>query len=80
MMRRGLEKQLARFEHDPEVAPVLRRALGELDRVEQNVGAMKSAELWTWKVEDGRVVSRAFGASAKDATEGAALQLWSNTY
>jgi hypothetical protein len=80
MMRRGLEKQLQRYASDAEVTSVLWRALGELDRVEKNIGTMKSAELWTWKIEGGKIAPVAFGASARHTTEGAALQLWSNTY
>jgi hypothetical protein len=80
MMRRGLEKQLARFAGDASVEVPLRRALAALDRAGQNIGPMKSAELWTWRTDGGRVVPEPFGASAQHATEGAALQLWSNTY
>jgi hypothetical protein len=80
LMRRGLQRQRARFAGDPQVEEVVGRALATLAEIDRRLGTMRASELWSWQITDGRFVAQPFGTSARHQTESTALQLWSNTF
>ncbi len=79
MLRRGLERQLARFAGDADATHLLQRAIDVLDRADAHVGNMRASELWTWTARNGAIHAEAFGHSASHSDESNAVQLWSNT-
>lgn len=77
LMIAGLKRQLARADIGAAVRAKLSQSLAILQTLAAAGGDHRSAELWTWSVED-HVIERApFGESASDETESNAAQLWS---
>lgn len=83
LMALGLMRQMARFRHDPHQAALVAsmgRLLQQLQAAEARVGPMANSELWTWDVQNGRIVPLAFGVRSSSDDESNALQLWSAAY
>lgn len=85
LMEKGLMKQIQRFSSpeysgDAEAQKLVKdmvAALKSLRGKEKNVGDMINFELWTYRVEDGRMKAHPYGQDAGSETESNAIQLWS---
>jgi len=76
----GLARQLARTDLSPDTRASLRHTQTCLWREIDATRSMRSSELWSWSVANGRYKVAAFGASGKDVDESNAAQLWSTVY
>jgi hypothetical protein len=76
----GLRRQLQRQDLPPPLQEHLRAAQTELWQAIGNAHSMRNSELWTWTFAKGGFKIAAFGASASDADESNAAQLWSTVY
>jgi hypothetical protein len=76
----GLARQLSRADLSPATRTMLKSAQGRLWRVIEATKAMRNSELWSWRHVDGRYEVAPFGATAGDADESNAVQLWSTVY
>ncbi|MBI4425426.1 MAG: hypothetical protein HY554_16975 [Elusimicrobia bacterium] len=77
LARLALRRQLASAPAGSPARRTLEEALRATEEGEKAVGALRASELWTWRVERGKLVPAAFGAGAGDETESNAVQLWS---
>jgi hypothetical protein len=80
MLAAGLVRQLRRTDLPTSVKELLRRAQTKLWDAIRAGHAMRNSELWSWKLANGRFEIAPFGASASDADESNAAQLWSTVY
>jgi hypothetical protein len=76
----GLERQLRRHDLPAEVRAHLVAAQRSLWSAIGATTSMKNSELWSWSFASGRYQVAPFGASAADADESDAAQLWSTAY
>jgi hypothetical protein len=76
----GLQRQLERAELPPASRAGLRSAHTNLWRAIGAAHGMRNSELWSWDFVDGHYAVAPFGASAADADESNAAQLWSTVY
>jgi hypothetical protein len=76
----GLQRQLERQDLSAPLQTHLRAAQSELWRAIGAAHSMRNSELWTWRFVNGRFEIAPFGASASDADESNAAQLWSTVY
>jgi hypothetical protein len=76
----GLARQLKRQDLAPELKKSLRAAQTQLWGAIRAAHTMRNSELWSWTVVQGRFRVAPFGASASDADESNAAQLWSTVY
>jgi hypothetical protein len=76
----GLRRQLERQDLPTASQAVLRSAQTNLWRAIGAAHGMRNSELWSWDFVDGRYTIAPFGASAADADESNAAQLWSTVY
>jgi hypothetical protein len=76
----GLQRQLERAELPPASRAGLRSAQTNLWRAIGAAHGMRNSELWSWDFVDGHYAVAPFGASAADADESNAAQLWSTVY
>src|SRR5580698_7327742 len=76
----GLQRQLDRADLPATSQAVLHSAQASLWRAIASAHGMRNSELWSWDFVDGRYVVAPFGASAADADESNAAQLWSTVY
>jgi hypothetical protein len=76
----GLRRQLQRQGLPPELKEHLRVAQTELWQAIGKAHSMRNSELWTWAFVKERFEIAPFGASASDADESNAAQLWSTVY
>jgi len=80
LMEKGLMKQIKRFQGKPGKKKLVKdmfRSLSNLRKMEQNAGDLVNSELWTYKIEDGKMKPKAYGAEAGSETESNPVQLWS---
>jgi hypothetical protein len=85
LMEKGLMKQIERFSkesgrRDPEAQELVRKmkdALRSIHQTQGNVGDMVNFELWTYKVDNGKMKPQHYGQNASSETESNAIQLWS---
>jgi hypothetical protein len=80
LMASGLERQLARRDLDVPTREVLTRARKALWEAIEGGGELRSSELWSWAVEDGRWKVVPFGQGSGHHAESNAAQLWSTVY
>ncbi len=80
VMAAGLERQLERPELPPTVKQDLRAARRRLWGAIRASHSMRNSELWSWSFAAGRFHVAPFGATAADADESNAAQLWSTVY
>ena len=76
----GLERQLRRQDLAPSVKLLLRKAQTQLWNAIHAAHAMRNSELWSWSYAAGKFHIAPFGASAADADESNAAQLWSTVF
>lgn len=76
----GLRRQLGRPNLAPSSRARLRMAETRLWNAIRAAHSMRNSELWSWNFADGRFGVAPFGASAGDADESNAAQLWSTVY
>jgi hypothetical protein len=76
----GLERQLQRPELPPAVHTHLLEAQHVLWSAINATRSMNNSELWSWSFSAGRYQVVSFGATAADADESNAAQLWSTVY
>lgn len=76
----GLGRQLQRPGLPPPLQEHLHAAQTELWRAIDAAHSMRNSELWTWRFANGHFEVAPFGASASDADESNAAQLWSTVY
>jgi hypothetical protein len=76
----GLQRQLERPDLSTESRATLRSAQRNLWSAIGAAHSMRNSELWSWNFADGRYTVAPFGASAADADESNAAQLWSTVY
>jgi hypothetical protein len=76
----GLRRQLRRPDLPPALKGRLRAAQTELWQAIGAAHSMRNSELWTWSFVQERFEVAPFGASASDADESNAAQLWSTVY
>lgn len=76
----GIKRQLGRSDLDESVKSTLLQAEATLwDAV--NAGReLRNSELWSWKVEGGKIVPTPFAQAAGHKTESNAAQLWSTVF
>ena len=80
MLAAGLERQLARRDLDQRTHAQLLVARARLWRVIEKMRAQAAGELWSFAVEDGRIVYLPFGQARGHKDESNAAQLWSTVY
>jgi hypothetical protein len=73
----GLDRQLARRDLPPSCRSTLQGARRHIGKAMAQTRKWQNSELWSWRISGGRMVPAAFGASASDADESNAAQLWS---
>ncbi len=78
MLTLGLARQLRRPDLSPDFRKRIGVLLGQAARQRSRAGALVSSELWTWGIEGGQAVARAYGEEAGAETESNAVQLWSS--
>jgi hypothetical protein len=76
----GLRRQLAMPDLAPSSRARLRTAETRLWNAIRAAHSMRNSELWSWNFADGHYGVAPFGASAADADESNAAQLWSTVY
>jgi hypothetical protein len=76
----GLARQLKRQDLAPELRKSLRASQIQLWNAIRAGHSMRNSELWSWTFVQGRFRIAPFGASAADADESNAAQLWSTVY
>jgi hypothetical protein len=76
----GLRRQLQRQDLPPLLKEHLRAAQSRLWVAIGAAHGMRNSELWTWSFANGSFEIATFGASASDADESNAAQLWSTVY
>ena len=76
----GLQRQLERPDLSSESRAMLSSAQTSLWKAIGAAHGMRNSELWSWNFADGRYSVAPFGASAADADESNAAQLWSTVY
>ncbi|HEV7358765.1 MAG TPA: hypothetical protein VGN99_12295 [Steroidobacteraceae bacterium] len=76
----GLQRQLQRDDLSPPLKAHLRSAQKQLWSAINAGHSMRNSELWSWSFADGHYAIAPFGASAADADESNAAQLWSTVY
>ena len=80
VMAAGLQRELKRQDLSDTLKRQLRAAQTELWRGIKSAHSMRNSELWTWNFANGHFEIAPFGASAADADESNAAQLWSTVY
>lgn len=84
MLELGVMKQ--RTHLDPktgscaEACDELERITAQLEEARKRIPAVATAELWSWKVQGGKLEPVDFGAGSAHATIGNAVQLWSTVW
>jgi hypothetical protein len=76
----GLQRQLAQSDVTPASRALLQRAEKQLWIAIRAAHSMRNSELWSWNFANGHYAIAPFGASASDADESNAAQLWSTVY
>jgi hypothetical protein len=76
----GLERQLRRNDLPEALRAELRAAQRSLWSAIDATRAINNSELWSWSYAAGHYRVAPFGASAADADESNAAQLWSTVY
>jgi hypothetical protein len=76
----GLERQLQRRDLGPSVKLLLHKAQTQLWDAIHAAHAMRNSELWSWSYAADKFHIAPFGASAADADESNAAQLWSTVF
>jgi hypothetical protein len=76
----GLQRQLRRADLPPSVKEILRKAQRQLWSAIRAAHTIRNSELWSWTFAQGHFHVAPFGASAADADESNAAQLWSTVY
>jgi hypothetical protein len=76
----GLRRQLHRPDLPPSVKEILRNAQRQLWSAIRAAHTIRNSELWSWTFAQGHFHVAPFGASAADADESNAAQLWSTVY
>jgi hypothetical protein len=76
----GLERQLQRADLVPAAKRELRKAQQQLWTAIHAAQGVRTSELWSWAYQDGHFQVAPFGASAADADESNAAQLWSTVF
>lgn len=76
----GLQRQLGQSDLKPSSRALLHRAETQLWTAIRAAHSMRNSELWSWNFANGRYAVAPFGASASDADESNAAQLWSTVY
>jgi hypothetical protein len=76
----GLHRQLGLPDMPSSSQARLRAAQTQLWSAIRAGHSMRNSELWSWNFADGRYSVAPFGASASDADESNAAQLWSTVY
>ena len=76
----GLQRQLRRSDLPLSVKEFVRAAQTQLWVAIRSTRALRNSELWSWTFAGGHFHVAAFGASAADADESNAAQLWSTVY
>jgi hypothetical protein len=76
----GLQRQLQRDDLSPPLKAHLRSAQTQLWGAIKAAHSMRNSELWSWSFAGGHYTIAPFGASAADADESNAAQLWSTVY
>ena len=80
LLAAGLRRQLARDDLTADVRAELERAQVDLWEVIEATAEQRRAELWSWRVEEGRIVAVPFGQGGTHLSESNAVQLWSTVY
>jgi len=84
MLELGVMKQ--RTHLDPktgscaEACDELERISAQLEEARKRIPAVATSELWSWKIEGGKLEPVDFGAGLAHATVGNAVQLWSTVW
>jgi hypothetical protein len=76
----GLQRQLQRDDLSPHLMAHLRSSQRQLWSAINAAHGMRNSELWSWSFANGKYAIAPFGASAADADESNAAQLWSTVY
>jgi hypothetical protein len=76
----GLERQLRRVDLPPTLKDQLRKAQRQLWDAIRAARTLRNSELWSWTATGKQFQIAPFGASAADADESNAAQLWSTVY
>ncbi len=80
LLAAGLARQLQRADLSQSARARLLEAQRALWAVIRSTRSLRSSELWSWDLVDGRLRAAPFGTSAADADESNAAQLWSTVY
>ena len=83
MLEKGLIKQLNKYstsKKEKELVKQLKSTLSKIFELEKNIGTLTSAELWSYRIKDGRFYPSPYGQDKGEVTESNAFQLWSSIY
>ncbi|QKG72587.1 hypothetical protein [Erythrobacter mangrovi] len=77
LFRAGVQCQLERDDLSDETRALLEAAYGKITQAIERTVPLQGAELWSWRLEDGKYVAQPYGQASDDETESNAAQLWS---
>jgi hypothetical protein len=80
LLAAGLDRQLARKDLPASVRARLKQARTELWSVINRSAELRTSELWSWSLSQGRYRIEPFGRPGADVDESNAAQLWSTVY
>lgn len=77
LLKAGISCQLARGDLAQDTRDLLLRADAEITRAIERTRPLRGSELWSWQLQDGKIVPQPYGQGAGHETESNAAQLWS---
>lgn len=77
LLQAGVRCQLARGDLSASTRALLEEADAELAQAIKRTRSLRGSELWSWQLQDGKIVPQPYGQGAGHETESNAAQLWS---
>lgn len=77
LLKAGIRCQLARTNLSASTRALLVEANAAISLAIEQTRSMQGSELWSWRMEGGKIVPQPYGQAAGHETESNAAQLWS---